>query len=51
MKILLIDAHWKDAFRRPRRWPVVNRTEALRYPALRYPDRLACDTVIRKSAG
>jgi hypothetical protein len=39
MKILLFNAPWKEAFCRTQRWPVVNRTEALRYP-----DWLAYDT-------
>ncbi|MDR1011937.1 MAG: radical SAM protein, partial [Opitutaceae bacterium] len=46
MKILLINAPWKDAFCRTQRWPVVNRTEALRYP-----DWLAYDTAILENAG
>ena len=36
----------KDAFCRTQRWPVVNRTEALRYP-----DWLAYDTAVLEEAG
>ncbi|MDD2687327.1 MAG: radical SAM protein [Bacteroidales bacterium] len=46
MKIYLINAPWKDAFCRTQRWPVVNRTEALRYP-----DWLAYDTAVLEEAG
>jgi radical SAM superfamily enzyme YgiQ (UPF0313 family) len=46
MKIHLINAPWKDAFCRTQRWPVVNRTEALRYP-----DWLAYDTAILEQEG
>jgi radical SAM superfamily enzyme YgiQ (UPF0313 family) len=46
MKIHLINAPWKEAFCRTQRWPVVNRTEALRYP-----DWLAYDTAILEQEG
>jgi hypothetical protein len=46
MKIHLINATWKEAFCRTQRWPVVNRTEALRYP-----DWLAYDTAILEKEG
>ena len=46
MKIHLINAPWKPAFCRTQRWPVVNRTEALRYP-----DWLAYDAAILEQEG
>lgn len=46
MKIYIINAPWKEAFCRTQRWPVINRTEALRYP-----DWLAYDTAILENAG
>lgn len=45
MKIHIINAPYKDAFCRTQRWPVVNRTEALRYP-----DWLAYDTAVLERA-
>lgn len=46
MKILLCNAPWKPAFCRTQRWPVVNRTEALRYP-----DWLAYDAAVLEKEG
>ncbi len=46
MKIHLVNAPWKPAFCRTQRWPVVNRTETLRYP-----DWLAYDTAILEQEG